>query len=94
MPFTQAIDAQEGGFYLGQQVNLAPANAESTFVLAYDVLPGEIPVDSDAVVALTTSPLVFPAPSNAELIVGLTINGVYTENFVYDRIAGTITVEI
>ncbi len=94
MAFRQEFEQLGGNFYLGQPVEATPTNSEDIFVIEIDVLPGIIPPETVIVNATTTNPLVFPAPADAELVVGLTINGTYTENFVYDRVAGTITVEL
>lgn len=94
MAFTQQIEAEEKGFYSGNQIESTPANSVDDFVVDYELLDSDIPPTTVVTNAISTNPLILPAPTDADLIVGLTINGVYTEDFTYDPVAETITVSI
>lgn len=94
MAFTQTIEAEAKGFYFGTQIESTPSNSIDTFVINYQLLDSDIVPNSVVVNAISTDPLVLPAPADADLIVGLTINGIYTEDFTYNPVAGTITVNI
>lgn len=93
MAFSQQVESEFGGSYFGIQVESTPANSDA-FILEYSLLSQIIPPSTIAAIALSESPLVFPAPADAELIVGVTINGVYTEDFTYDPDENTITVNV
>ncbi len=91
MAFTQTVVAEEGGFYPGTQIEQTPSNA-TTFITQYSTLQSDIPPVTQSLVRINDSPLTFQVPAGTDLVVGLTINGVYTEDFIYDPDAGTITV--
>ena len=91
MAFTQTIIAEEGGFYPGTQVEATPSNSD-IFITNYSLLQTDIPPTTQSVIKVSDSPLTFQAPVGTDLVVGLTINGEYTEDFTYDPETGLIII--
>ena len=93
MAFTQKIEANQGGFYTGTQIEETPANSQNeTFVVDYVLLQEDVPPATEAVIAISNNPLVYQAPPDTDLVTGVTVNGVYTEDITFDPEAGTITI--
>lgn len=78
MPFQQKFERESSGFYPGQQSGQTPSNGV-LFNVSYQSLFKDIPPNRQSVIATSLSPLTFPAPANAQLVVSVEINGVIYE---------------